>query len=232
MTDLEETLRRTLAVEGERSAPKIDGTTMLTRVRASTDRGGRPWIVTVAAAVAVAVVVCVVGWAIRRPGDASVGSGTKEASWAGLSWTMPVGWRVTDAHASGRSYAPDALEDGPFLSTVPTGPICRSTRSAGVVTTTCSRVNGIVRRPADGVIAWLSAGRVSLSGRDNADPGPTTGVCDGSASGRSFHAYRIIGTVPEGLRVALDGCIFGANDAEYERQLRAVIDGMTFTPSP
>jgi len=189
------------------------------RVGAWSDR--RP----VAVAVAVVAVVVAVAWGIagrRPPGDHA----ERRASWNGVSWTVPAGWHVTDAGAEPRHYRAGSLVEGPFVSTVPTGPICRAMPGGW----TCDRVDGIRTRPADGVVAWIMSGPLLAVPAANADPGPPPGACAGSPGGHAFHAFhafRVLGAPPDGVRVTLDGCVYGPHLADHTAELTRIAESLT-----
>ena len=94
---------------------------------------------------------------------------------------------------------------------------------------TCSGLafaDGIVERPSDGVVAWLSAARLSFLQGTDPDPGSAsvTSICGADAV--PFHGFRAGGGQAQGFGVALDGCLYGPKHQTYEQELRKVLDSV------
>jgi hypothetical protein len=194
---------------------RTDAGRVLARVRPFVVRRRRRLAIAVTALVAVAA-ISAAWWA---------GRSDSRASWGGLSWQTPTGWSVHDPDAGGCRYPPDALAAGPFVGTVETGPMYRRTATGWE----CGRPLAVRRLPADGVIAWISTGGLSLIASDNADPGPqVAGLCGGTRAGQVFHAYRTFGNASDGARVAIDGCVFGPHSPVYTAQLQAMSDSLRY----
>jgi hypothetical protein len=177
---------------------------------------------------AAAVVLVVAGiWWLRQQSLDGPGTSARTARWGDLSWQVPAGWYVSDAQADQRYYRYGEMLEGPFVSTVPTRSICRTTANGWE----CGRPLGVIQRPVDGVIAWVSLGLEPDVGTGNADQGPSvTGVCGGALGGRIFHMFRTFGTTSNPVRVALDGCIFGPATGTYEAQLSHIGDTLRYRP--
>jgi hypothetical protein len=123
---------------------------------------------------------------------------------------------TAEAGAELMHYRFGSFVSGPFVSTVQTGPICRATAGGWH----CSRADGIVTKPADGVIAWLSA--VPLSQGAAADPGDeeARSVC---GPGWVFDDYRLLQASSGAQALTLDGCLHAQRHDEYSRTLRTVL---------
>jgi len=226
VSTLEDTLRVTLRIQAE-TADLVGGHGMLARVHRHGERTRRRLRTSIAAVAATAVVISGSWWVVGELGqvDDVAAPGYRAAHWADLSWQVPAGWQVNDAHADARHYRSDDMVEGPFMGTGPTGPICRTTASGWE----CARALGITERPADGVIAWVMAGRILNDAGTDVDPGPTTdGICGGSLSGTPFHAYRVIRSLSGGARVALDGCVYGPHQGELLAELKHLSDSVEY----
>jgi hypothetical protein len=151
--------------------------------------------------------------AVRTPSAGAL----HEERWDDVAVQVPDGWHLQDARAGMRHYRYGDFVSGPFVATVQTGPICRTTAGGWQ----CSRADGIVNKPADGVIAWLSA--VPLSQGAAADPGDeeARSVCGAAAS--VFHGYRMLQGSSGAQALTLDGCLYGRRHDEYSRTLRSVL---------
>jgi hypothetical protein len=223
---------------------QVDGRTMLDRVERHRRRaGGRRQALAVAAAVgAVVVAGATLGTretfvlthaadtpsattsVVPAPPDGSTTPrhptpGRPEprmVTWNGLRFKVPASWTVDDPHAVWPHPASD-LQAGPYVGTLPTGSMC-STYADG--SGECSRSHGIRdQHPMDGVVAWIDAAPV-MAGMPATDPGPATEACPTGAT--TFHAYRLIDTSEDRIRVAVDGCAYGPRAQAYLKQVQAL----------
>jgi hypothetical protein len=135
-----------------------------------------------------------------------------------LLYTAPRGWYVTGPSATGtRSYPAGAMEQGDFLSTVPTGDTCTRTQESTQTVTTCDTAQAVVTVPADGAITWISMATVLPGWTDGTDPNPAAvRICSGSPERHLYHADRTLGTAGSQTRVAIDGCLYGPNYLDYK----------------
>ena len=226
MSNLEDTLRATLRTQAE-EADLVGGHGMLARVHRRGERKPRRFWTSIGAIAATAVIISGSWWAVNefRHLDDVASPGYRTAHWGDLSWEVPAGWQVNDAQAGLRHYRSDDMVEGPFVGTVPTGATCRTTASGWE----CARALGITERPADGVIAWVTQGRLFNPDGADVDPGPATGgICGGGLGGTPFHAYREIRSASGGARVALDGCVYGPHQRDYLSALKRLSDSVRY----
>jgi HAMP domain-containing protein len=176
------------------------------------------WLIAAVAVLAIAGAAVVTRQVIGRD-DA-----LHRVSYGGLSLTVPTGWLVTDSGSGNMSYPGDALEYGPFIATVPTGPICHPTASGW----SCDLSSAITHRPTDGVVGWVKLGRLLPQADLDADPGPSTAeICGtGIDGGHPFHLYKLLPSAADGLRVAFDGCTYGPRAATLAKQVTRVGDSI------
>ena len=154
--------------------------------------------------------------------DQAPASGIHAKNWDRLGFDVPDGWRVADPGAELEHYMAGEPVQGPFIATVDTGPICRRSGTAH----SCSRAQGIVQRPADGVVAWLSAAARSAARPGNGDPGPDSARKACGAGAQAYHRFRLVGPAENGLAVSLDACIFGSDVRRHQGELDALLASM------
>jgi hypothetical protein len=160
----------------------------------------------------------------QRPGPPAASSGqSHEESWDDIAFQVPRSLRVQDAGAELMHYRYGSFVSGPFVATVQTGPMCRAVSGGWH----CARGDGIVSKPADGVVAWFAAAPSGEGGA--ADPGyeQVKSVCAPGAG--VFHAYRALRGPSGGQALTLDGCLYGKRTAEYSRMLQDVIASARLT---
>jgi hypothetical protein len=239
---IEDAVRDLLADRAEHAPVRVDGQVMLERVKRRRRARGRGVLVAAAAA-AVGILMAVdaalgpretlapTGTAApasaSRPTAPSPVAASRSFTWGVVRFDVPSGWAVNDTHET-HSYPMGALVDGPFLGTLPTGPMCWShpDGSGG-----CARSHGILDlRPTDGVVAWINVGQVVGTSPDGdingtGDPGPgADGVCP--ARGTTFHAFRRVRGADATYRVVLDGCAYGPQTKEYLAKLTEVANSL------
>ncbi len=154
--------------------------------------------------------------------DQASASGIHAENWDRLGFDVPNGWRVADPGAEFEHYMAGEPVQGPFIATVETGPICVRSGTGY----SCSRARGIVQRPADGVVAWLSAAPRSAARPGNGDPGPDSAHTACGAGAQAYHRFRLVGPAEDGLAVSLDACVFGSDVRGYQGELDALLVSM------
>lgn len=240
MTATEDAVRSTIQAHTDAAELPLDGHAMLTRIRSTQHRRRRARRAgSAAAALAAACTAGIGGWTVARtngptttlpPATAPEAAAGSTVAVGNLALRVPAGWLVNSRGSGVMSYPAEAMAPGPYVSTVPTGDMCR-TVSNGME---CSRTNGIIAVPTQGVIAWLAFGTTAFPGYSD-DQGPATGTTCTTPTSVPFHAFRRLGSGQESMRVALDGCIYGPHTKRWTAELIAIIDSIhltTPTPSP
>jgi hypothetical protein len=242
---IEDAVRDLLADRAEHAPVRVDGQTMLERVRRRRRARGRG--VLAAAAAAGAVGVLIAADAALGPRDAFERTGavgtpsatrsmtqgpapaTRTVTWGSIRFEVPSDWTVNDTHEV-FPHPSTPLTWGPFFGTLRTGPMCWSHAdgSGG-----CARSHGMLdRRPTEGLVAWLDAGltmktTVGSDIGDTGDPGPAAGgVCP--PGGTTFHAFRPLRDAEGTYRVVVDGCAYGPRTKEYLAKLTEVANSVRF----
>ena len=232
MTATEDAVRSTIQAHTEAAALPLDGHAMLTRIRNTQCRRRRAR--RVGSAVAALAVACTagIGCGLARTADPTTavapGAATRTVAVDNLTMQVPEGWLVTGIGPDTMRRPYWAMTPGPYISTVPTGDMCRNITN-GIE---CSRANGIITVPSDGVITWLSFGATGSPGTSE-DPGyaPWGQACN-APTGTPFHAFRLLNAGQGPIRVALDGCIYGPHTTTRSEQLNAIIDSIHLTTPP
>lgn len=236
MMGQEETIRVGLTARADEAPIRIDGNELLGRIYDAETRRRRTKRTTLAAVAIVVTVGGVGSWALARPRSEVVYALPKQnsaspASWGGITWQMPPGWLVTELGSEVRYYRAGSMVQGPFVSTVPVPSMCRATESS----TECNRAFALSPPPADGAIAWFSAGPAVAADGTDRDTGPTVdeAFC-GVAGAAPFHAYRQLKSAQGDTRVTVDGCIYGPHTSTLTAELQSIansVNAATVVPS-
>jgi hypothetical protein len=235
MTTIEDAVSRALAAHAAAAPVRLDGRSLLERVARRRAVARRVRIGAVAAAVAVLVTSAGV-WRARPASVTVAGAPSASASprvpgptpppfrtavWGELAFDVPRDWTWNDTREV-HPLPAGALSSGPFLGTLPTGPMCW-TDSSGAGG--CSRAHGVLqRRPTDGVVAWIDAGRI-FPGMPDRDPGSSADdVCP--PHGTTFHDFHRLRVGNQTYRIVLDGCAYGPRAKTYLAELSEVANSV------